>query len=253
MTTPLIGLTSETIPPSQWTYDAGFAAPGQAFFCAAEDYICSVEKAGGTAVILPNTRNISEAREIWKKLDGFIVTGGNDVSPKLYGEKNEFCGELDELRDEYEFELIRYAIDARKPIWGICRGNQVLNVCMGGTLYQDLTHAGLKQHMIITPKTEREKPTHVDFIKEGTILHQILNVDAINVNSYHHQAIKTVGDGLEIQAISDDGIVESVAVIGHPFAISTQWHPEMMFDSDTMAMIFSAFIEAAREGGNDHV
>lgn len=243
---PVIGLTSETIPPSQWTYDAGFAAPGQAFYTAAKDYSDSIEKAGGISVILPNTENIDAARAVWERMDGFIVTGGNDVSPSCYGEENTGCGELDTIRDTYEFELIRYAIKVKKPIWGICRGNQVFNVCMGGTLHQDLVKAGLKQHMIITPETNREATTHRIDIVPDSILFRALGTGNTAVNSYHHQGVKTLGKGLKVQAVSEDGIIESVSVEGHPFAITTQWHPEMMFDSELMHKLFVAFVDAAR-------
>lgn len=165
--------------------------------------------------------------------DGLLLSGGDDVATELYGEvRTEKCGPVSELRDEFEISLIKKAVSKNIPILGICRGIQVMNVALGGTLYEDMPN-----HKQSTPNF---MPSHkVDI---SGILESIYPKEA-NVNSFHHQAVKKTAQGLEICAISYDGYIEGIYKKNHPFFIGVQWHPEHMINNDVYAKrLFETFV-----------
>ncbi|WP_141430835.1 gamma-glutamyl-gamma-aminobutyrate hydrolase family protein [Bacillus sp. 03113] len=214
-----------------------------------DDYIKSVELAGGSPVILPVTQNVESLSTILSKLDGIVFTGGSDIDPQYYGEAlHHKLGSIDPKRDKHEIDLSKYVLEKMDiPVLGICRGVQLINVASGGSLYQDLKTqiAGSNRHDLVnSPKHHPVQPIH---IKKDSKLFEILSNDQIQVNSYHHQAVKDLGKGFEITATAPDGVVEAIEMNGSRFVLGVQWHPEMMFDqSNDAQLIFEAFVNASK-------
>lgn len=178
--------------------------------------------------------------------DGLLLPGGADVSPALYGQTPESkCGEANTLRDEAEPMLYHAFIDAGKPVLGICRGIQLINVLEGGTLFQDIDDMRECTHMSIVTK---DHFCHAVKIYENTKLSEIFNLPAVPVNSMHHQAIDKVGDGLTVSAVSEDGFTEGVEKKDYPFCVGVQWHPEHMYRRNPLQRkIFDAFVNECKK------
>lgn len=204
-----------------------------------QTYFNAIYDAGGIPVPLERTTDPAIIARYAADFDGFFFTGGVDVAPKYYGEEITGQGvEVDEARDAFEFALYEAVKDSGKPILGVCRGIQFLNVARGGTLHQHIE--GHRQ----TPIPAIERPQHVT-VKEGTRLHRLVGVTEMNVNSFHHQAIKDIAPGLIVTAVEDDGTVEAMEDPAHPFFLGVQWHPEYYHRFDrTSAAIFEAFVKA---------
>lgn len=189
------------------------------------DYVSSVNLAGGVPVLW--TREQRESiPELLEQVDGVLIPGGADVSPLRYGENPivEVSYSVEE-QDLFEIEVVQRCIECRKPMFGICRGAQVINVALGGTLYQDIykqAGATLCHRQDMKLRSER---THLINIKQGTMLHDLMKCTSLAVNSYHHQAVKDIADGLKITAWSEDGIVEAFEAEKYP-VLGVQFHPE---------------------------
>ena len=209
-------------------------------------YAQGLEDAGAVPVLLPLTAD-REALERYAALfDGFLFPGGQDIDPKLYGgEKNELCGVTVPQRDAMEEAFFPLALKTGKPLLGICRGIQLMNALLGGSLWQDLPKefpSGVNHHE--TPPYD--KVAHPVSIRPGNPLYDAVGVTEMGVNSYHHQAVKTLGRGLEIAATAPDGVVEAVHLPGHRFCLGVQWHPEFSRLTDgNSRKIFEAFVKAA--------
>lgn len=192
------------------------------------DYVKAVERAGGLPVPLMLFRPES-ARKAMGIIRGLILSGGGDVDPYHFGEEPfPGCGEISPWRDEMELELAQAAIESEMPILGICRGAQVLNIALGGDIFQDIKLKGgqLLEHM---QKAPAYYPYHSLKINEGTKLRNIFSGKTeLRVNSFHHQAIRKPGKNLIISAVAADGVIEAVESTRHPFALGVQWHPEAM-------------------------
>jgi len=249
MKRPVIGITCNYLKDIPDAVQAGIAAPGQSWELIAEDYIQAIENAGGISVILPVHAHFEKCSDVLERLNGVLISGGNDVSPSLYGDRfDPKCGLLDAERDDFEIELTRRAINLGIPLLGICRGVQLMNIVHGGTLYQDLPSSGYPSHSIWSG--DRNNPTHRTVFPEGSPLRGILGCNETWVNSFHHQAIKELGEGLAVAAISEgDGVIEGVYRPDSDFAVAVQWHPEMMPGHDVQKKIFTAFIAASGKKG----
>jgi len=190
-------------------------------------------------------------RAIYERLDGVFLPGGADVDPASYGdEKHAACGRTDPARDRTEVALARWAAEDGKPVLAVCRGEQILNVAAGGTLYQDLAahRDGSIKHdyFPVDGKYTREFLSHPVRVAAGTRLGELLEDDVIEVNSMHHQGIKTLAPGLVASAVAPDGVIEAVEPENGQFMIGVQWHPESLVDSDPrMHRLFTAFTAAA--------
>ena len=242
---PIIGITCNVLNSIPDTVTVGIGAPGQGWQLLAEDYLTAVEKAGGIPIILPVDRDLKHIPRLLDMVDGVLVSGGNDISPMLYNERiNRYCGLLDPDRDTFEIELSKHAIEIDKPVLGVCRGIQILNIALGGTVYQDLPSSGFELHTILT--NERNVPTHSVKIEKDSPLIHILGEEVVPVNSFHHQGIREVAPALKTAAVTPDGLVEAVYMPDKKFVLAIQWHPEMMFDSEQQAALFTAFIETCR-------
>ena len=208
-------------------------------------YTAALRRAGAKAVWI-NSDDPEAAIARMLQCDGLLLSGGEDVDPAYYGQtRSEKCGELAKYRDETEMRLLKAFLPTGKPILGICRGSQLLNVYFGGTLHQDIKHIATCCHDSFRHKN---KGNHTVTLRSGTRLAQILGEERVTVNSLHHQAVDTPAPGMVVGAVSEDGINESVELAGHKFCIGVQWHPEHMSAfSATQRRIFDAFVTACRK------
>lgn len=241
-TRPLIGLSS-------WTRRVRSGAKERPNEAVPRGYTQGVEGAAGLPVLLPNSDDLTLAGEYVAHLHGLLLTGGDDVHPRLYGEAPHPKLDLvDERRDAFEIALLRAARERGMPVLGICRGIQVINVALGGTLYQDIPSQA-ESAVGHAQKTLREGAWHDVEVRPGTRLAEILGETRTAVNSYHHQACHRVATGLAVSATTADGLVEAVEDPGHPFFVAVQWHPEVLEGGKAASTrrLFSAFVAAARE------
>ena len=220
-------------------------AEGQDWQLVAADYIRAIERNGGLPILIPNIKSIEDMSLILDKVDGLLLSGGHDVNPRSYKERNSGkAGNFDNLRDHQEIFMTEYALERDLPILGICRGLQILNVTLGGSIHQDLPSAGFPAHSL--NNSLRNEPSHSLKIFENSPLYEIFKRDEIWTNSYHHQGINELGRGLKVAALSEEGLVEAAYLEDKKFVLGVQWHPEMMYDNEEMNMIFKNFIEACK-------
>ncbi|MBQ8310715.1 MAG: gamma-glutamyl-gamma-aminobutyrate hydrolase family protein [Clostridia bacterium] len=210
-------------------------------------YIRAIEESGGIPILLPYVKDRDTMERFVNLCDGFFFTGGADIEPQRYGEQSKnTCGEIQYARDELEFAVFQIVNSTLKPIIAICRGAQLINVAFGGTLYQDIlseTNTRIS-HRQIEPKNS---PSHDVQILKNTPLFDLMKKTVMSANSFHHQAIKKLGEGLEIMAVSDDGIVEAVYLPGERYVRAYQWHPERLYEIDIYnRLIFDDFIKACQ-------
>ena len=206
-------------------------------------YIRAIERSGGIPVLFPYVDDGETVEHLVDICDGFFFTGGADIDPKRYGEEpRETIGDVQEPRDEFEFNVFQRVIKTSKPILAICRGAQLVNVALGGTLYQDIPSE--VQTKILHKQSEPKfSHSHDVRIMANTPLYEMMRTERIKANSFHHQAIKMLGDGLEIMAVAEDGIIEAVYSSGSQYIRAYQWHPERLFEIDTQnRIIFEDFI-----------
>lgn len=210
-----------------------------------DTYVRAVEESGGVPVIIPNGLSEETIEELAERLDAFVFSGGGDVDPSLYGkEKDETVGGISEKRDDTEYKLLNCVLKkTEKPVFGICRGVQMLNVAMGGTLIVDVEKAGKMRHSLT--EDPREDFSHEITVKEGTRLERILNGER-RVNSFHHQALDRIADGLTVTAHSAlDQVVEAVEAPGERYILGVQWHPEELIAHEAHKALFEELVAQA--------
>jgi putative glutamine amidotransferase len=217
------------------------------FFLLRQDYTRSIEQAGGLPLLLAPGRP-EDAPELLDRIHGLILSGGSDVDPALYGAApHPKLGKVIRERDDFELALTREALTRDMPLLAICRGHQVLNVALGGTLVQDIPSevTGGLEH---DPRRERWERAHPVEIYEGTRLRDILERGTVSVNSFHHQAIERLGGGLVVSARScGDQVVEGVELPGRRFVLGVQWHPEAFWNrEDGFQALFAALVSTSR-------
>ena len=210
-----------------------------------QDYLESVIRAGGTPVIFPLTDDRKCIYSLLDRVDGLLLTGGVDLDPAVYGEaRMPCCGECSASRDSMELPLCWEALDRRIPVFAICRGMQLLSCVLGGTLYQDIPAqfgTGL-QH---TRHDMPADPVHQVEVIRDTLLSSVTGAGGLGVNSRHHQAIRDMGKGLKVSALSPDGLIEAVELPGWPFVLGVQWHPESLSSRYPVHQkLFDVFIQA---------
>ncbi len=212
-------------------------------------YSEAIEKAGGIPVLLPYVKDEKVKDGFIELCDGFFFTGGVDVNPIRYGEKNEgLCGVIEDKRDELEFSILPKVLKTNKPILAICRGMQLVNVYFGGTLYQDIPTQYKTDIVHTTPKEQRFKIAHDILVKKDTPLYDLVKTDSFMGNTFHHQAVKELGNSLSVMATAKDGIVEAYYKIDYPYLRCYQWHPERLinFSSENLTL-FEDFIETCKK------
>jgi putative glutamine amidotransferase len=206
-------------------------------------YMQGLEEAGAIPVILPLTVSETVLKQTADLFDGFLFTGGHDVNPKLYEqEKTVPCGEICDQRDRMEAYIFHEAVlKQNKPALGICRGIQFFNAMLGGTLYQDIPTElpGAISHVKGPPY---DVPAHSVRILPESPLYELFGKERIEVNSYHHQGINRIAEGLEIMAMADDGLVEAVYMPDSFYVWAVQWHPEFSLKDEFSKKIFASFV-----------
>ena len=221
---PLVGITGDIEDRN-----------GKTYFYIDLRYGKLVEESGGIPILIHPTQS---AREVVSKINGLILSGGEDIHPKYYREEPRYqMTPSPDLRTEFEFSLLREAMMAKIPILGICHGMQLINVALGGTLYQDLPG---QTEGIIDHRLDGKK--HPVSIEEDSILFKIIGKNEIEVTSTHHQAVKDLGTGLTVSANAHDGIIEAFEMPGYPFLIGVQWHPEKEPDENSRKLL-STFLQ----------
>jgi putative glutamine amidotransferase len=211
-------------------------------------YLNAIYKAGGIPCPVPLHLDEDIYQEIFQRLNGLLLAGGEDIDPQFYGdEPKEAIEKTDPDRDRVELLLARWAVDARMPILGICRGHQLLNVAMGGALYQDIhDEMGVEEVHDMRGKGEgfrQKRPHQVILDPESKIARELGAV--LWVNSLHHQAVARPGKRMKVVGTSPGGVIEAMELEDHPFAVTVQWHPEMLADDELMQRVFNLFIEEA--------
>ncbi len=224
---PVIGIMSAFIPK---------VGPCGSYV-AGHDYVKSVTSAGGIPMLLPDLESQQMADSYAGLIDGYLSPGGADVAPHLYGEDpirgvNHFSAET----DVFEMRLIKACVAAGKPVLGICRGMQVVNVAYGGTLIQDIASQTKSVQAHMGSMDDRDEPFHWVRLKEGSLIRRLLNSEKILTNTYHHQAVKDVADGFTVTAAADDGIAEAMECAGKKI-LCVQFHPE------NLAQRFDGFLQ----------
>lgn len=210
-------------------------------------YMDAVKKAGGLPVLLPFLSDASEAVPFADRLDGLLLTGGPDPHPSLFGEETRTgCGFVSPVRDQTELSLLHAFFRVQKPVFGICRGAQMINVCFGGTLWQDLPSDCPESRICHSQPYSPDLPAHRISILPGSLLHRIVGKETLSVNSCHHQAIRAPGSCLTVCARASDKVAEAVEHREHPFLLGVQWHPERL-GRDEGEVLFEAFCRACRQ------
>ncbi len=239
---PLIGITVDSEEPGQYS--------NKPWYALRQNYCDAVTQAGGIAVLLPHDGNAAEPYV--GHLDGVVISGGNfDVDPATFGATTRHATvKTKKTRTGFEWALAEEALKRDKPVLGICGGQQLLNVVLGGTLIQHIPDevAGALAH---EQPNSRDEPGHTVEIKKRTLLHDIVSADEMAVNSAHHQAADKIGEGVVVNAVAPDGVIEGIEAPRYRFCLGVQWHPEYDIDAGD-PKIFSAFVAAAvrcRDGG----
>ncbi|MEK3933687.1 gamma-glutamyl-gamma-aminobutyrate hydrolase family protein [Sporosarcina sp. FSL W7-1349] len=229
---PVIGLTSNMNVDGKHEIDP--------------EYMAAILLAGGLPFIIPADVE-QEAEQAASLLDGLVLTGGKDIDPQCYGEEpHPKLGEVSPARDRMEIALVGQMKAADKPILGICRGIQLLNVAFGGDLFQDVEGQMDRPVLQHAQRAPRSHPSHTVKLESGSVLEEIVGEPLLQVNSFHHQSVKRVAASLRISAFSNDGIVEAIEGREGNFLLGVQWHPERLAvagDAPSLR-IFNSFIQA---------
>jgi len=209
-----------------------------------DTYIRAIEKSGGVPIMLPVTDREEVIERFLEIIDGLVISGGPDIGANFFNEEpHKDVGAISPLMDEFELSITRKAIKLNKPVFGICRGLQLLNVAMGGTLYQDI-YSQYETNIQHRQNAPRPFTAHSIEIKKGSLLYNLYG-EKLRVNTFHHQALKEVATGLKVVAYAPDGIIEAVEGTGDSFLVGVQWHPEGMWDSKyNYDELFNEFITA---------
>lgn len=218
-----------------------------AYYHLNRDYAEAIARAGAQPAVGPFVKDAVEA-ERWAALaDGLLLSGGEDVSPEMYGEENLYCGAVSAERDLSEKLLLEAFMRLKKPVLGICRGVQLMNAALGGTLYQDI--ALQVPHTLTHPRSDLPADcVHKNRIGKDSLLYSIFGCREISVNSRHHQAVKNPAPGMRICCRSEDGVTEGIEkdTAEYPFLLGIQWHPESMAERyPEMQRVFDTFVSAA--------
>jgi putative glutamine amidotransferase len=243
MAQPVIGITA--------SIDHRSLAFGETYSLTRK-YAEAVLQAGGVPLIVPHNLDKRSLRAALDRLDGAVLSGGGDIAPALFGEnaQPETC-EIEPDRDRVELTLARWLVEGDVPFLAICRGIQVLNVALGGSLVQDIPSQvpDALQHSFDRKTTPRNYLAHPVKIDRASCLARIMQREVAQTNSWHHQAIKQVADGLRVAAVAPDGVIEAAEVPERRFAVAVQWHPEWLFEEMTEhRRLFEELVRMSADG-----
>ena len=238
MRKPVIGIPMDYQTPGEYSSFPWYALR--------ENYLENVEKAGGIPLGFLNEENLIES--YINMIDGLLITGaGFDIDPVLYGEtsKNKKL-KTNPKRTHFEWKMIEKALELNIPILGICGGQQLINVVLGGTLIQHIPHEFQTDISHFCPKKPANTSAHKVIIEKETKLFNIVKISEMHVNSRHHQAVKTIGKDVIINAKAEDGLIEGIEHKNHPFCIGVQWHPEFLISPKDYS-IMKSFVDISRK------
>lgn len=213
-----------------------------------DEYLTTITRNGGIPLLVATGMDVDTIPGMLARVDGVLLTGGSDLDPQLFGGgHNSRVHGIDQARDAFEIVLVKHLVESGKPFLGICRGIQVMNVALGGTLYLDIGDelpTALK-HDYLTPTYKPDKLSHRVSVEEGSLLAGLVGTVSLIVNSRHHQAIKNLAESLKVTANAEDGIIEGVELPSHPFALGVQWHPESLQSDPRMNALFAGLVAAS--------
>ncbi|MEY8338523.1 gamma-glutamyl-gamma-aminobutyrate hydrolase family protein [Lachnospiraceae bacterium 62-35] len=212
-------------------------------------YRRAIAAVGGIPVVLPLEASEDDLKQLVDTFDGFIFSGGPDIHPFLFGEDTHpKCGNVSQARDSLEMDILPLIMEREKPVLGICRGIQVLNAALGGTLYQDIESQFESETPVAHSQPfEYKTPCHTVDVYPNTMLSQITGESSLLVNSMHHQAIKDLAPCLETTACAAGHLIEAVEYPGYPFFLAVQWHPEHLWETQPeQKALFKAFVKASK-------
>jgi putative glutamine amidotransferase len=236
MSKPLIGITTRN----------GKDPDGHPLTALQHTYTRAIVQAGGLPILIPSMLLEEDFFDLYSHVAGILFSGGGDISLEYFnGPDHSRIAEVDEARDAIEINLMRAAVHDGKPVLGICRGAQVMNVALGGTLYTHIYDQlkGALDHAY--PGDLRRVLVHPVNVDETTRSAEIFGETLLNVNSLHHQGLKDIAPGLRATGYAPDGLVEVVEIPDHPYAVSVQWHPEWLTDQLPMQRLFKSFVDAS--------
>jgi len=244
---PLIGVTTSELRPAHATSPGPQGEPRLPEMALGMDYLRAIERAGGLPVVLPPVA-LDAVEQLLDRLDGVCLSGGPDLDPHAYGaaDRHPELGATEPALDGFELALARAADDRGLPLLGVCRGSQALNVARGGTLHQHIPDVVGDEITHRQPRAPGE-PIHGVTVAHGSRLATILGHRHLQVNSFHHQAVDTLGERLTITARAEDGTVEAFESAGSRFVVGVQWHAECLVDHDEQAALFAALVDASAE------
>lgn len=234
---PIIGITT-----SHTT-----AKSGLSMISVTKAYVAALLNAGACPLLIPLGLSGTVLGELLSSLKGVLFPGGGDIAPQYYGEQaHASINSIDEERDRLELAVLQYTVDKGLPFLGICRGIQLVNVGLGGTLYSDLLsqYPGALQHDF-SPDFPRHYLAHNVKLNPSSRLADIVGQASLQVNSRHHQGIRQLAPGVVATAFAPDGLVEAIELPQHPFGLAVQWHPEWLTEDNAMQALFWAFVQAA--------
>lgn len=233
--TPVIGITLDSEEPGGWS--------NYPWYAVRQNYCAAVREAGGLPVLLPHEPE--EAEAYLERLDGLLITGGAfDLDPALFGANTRHESvRTKDRRTAFEAAAARGALERDLPLLGICGGQQLMNVVLGGTLIQHIPDE-VENALAHEQPNPRHEPGHEVAVAGGSLLRDICASDGLAVNSAHHQAVKDVGPGVAVNAVAPDGVIEGIEAADYRFCLGVQWHPEYAITAGDSA-IFRAFVAAA--------
>jgi putative glutamine amidotransferase len=211
-----------------------------------QSYVRAIMQAGGVPVLIPSLLAEGDWDALYDRLSGILFSGGGDIALEHFpGEAHPRIDDVDPLRDSVELKLLQASASDGKPFLGICRGCQVMNVALGGTLYTHIPAQlpGALDHAY--PGKLRTTLVHEVKIEEGTRAAEIFGEPIVRVNSLHHQGLKDIAPAVRVTGVAPDGLVEAIELPDHPFGLAVQWHPEWLTDQEGMRNLFRKFVEAA--------
>jgi putative glutamine amidotransferase len=233
---PLIGITTNQSKNTN----------GQPTVALMQSYVNAIMQAGGVPVLIPSMIHDDGWDALYARLDGILFSGGGDIALEHFpGDAHPRIDDVDPERDSVELKMLNAAAEDGKPFLGICRGCQVMNVALGGTLYTHIQDQLPKALDHSYPGNMRTVLVHEVKIEEGTLIAEIMGEPILKVNSLHHQGLKDIAPSLRVTGVAPDGLVEAVELPDHPFGIAVQWHPEWLTDQESTRNLFIKFVEAA--------
>ncbi len=211
-------------------------------------YIRAVELAGGAPLLLPAVRSGSIYPCYHSVCSGYLFCGGDDITPILLGKDPlDASGHTDLLTDRFQLSFMKFVLSDRKPVLAVCRGMQLLNAALGGTIYQDLSLREKTSIQHMQNSLKRQDVSHRVFFQKGSMMHRLFGPSACT-NSFHHQAVNKPGKHVAVSGRTNDGVIESIELTDRPFAVGVQWHPECMFSTSLkMRRLFHAFLLASQK------